>query len=70
MFSKLCEDMMMHTVSDQGGIKGRSPESEQTNDVGPENHQGGEASAADTAPPVMVQKSPSVALSEIGRAHV
>ena len=53
----------MHTVSDQGGIKGRLPESEQTNDVGPENHQRGEVVAADAAPPVMVQKSPSVALS-------
>ena len=63
MFSKLCEDMIMHTVSDQGGIKGRSPESEQANDVGPENHQQGGVVAADAAPPVMVQKSPSVALS-------
>ena len=53
----------MHTVSDQGGIKGRLPESEQANDVGPENHQRGEASAADAVPPVMVQKSPRIALS-------
>jgi hypothetical protein len=60
MFSKLSEDMIMHTVSDQGGIKGRLPESEQANDVGPENHQGGEASAADPSHPVMVQKGVAI----------